>query len=214
MVTNFYSSEPWRKLVEILRQERTDEDGLLRCAYCGKPIVKKYDIIAHHKQELSEANINDPNIALNPDNVELIHFRCHNIIHQRFGAGAQKIFLVYGSPKAGKTDWVISNAAPDDLIVDIDRLWDAIGITKANRLKTNVFRTRDALIDQIRTRTGQWRNAYIVGSYPLRSDRDRLCDLLNAETIYIEATEEECLSKCNTDDEREYVREWYRSYTR
>ena len=209
----FYTSNAWRNLLTILRQERTGDDGLLRCAYCGKPIVKKYDCVGHHKKELNEVNVNDPSIALNPDNVELIHFGCHNIIHQRFGAGRQQVFIVYGCVKAGKSRWVETNATSDDLIIDVERIEQAIGINKSKRLRANIFRTRDALIDQVRTRTGQWRNAYIIGGYPLRSDRDRLCDLLNAQTIFIDTPEEECLERCDTEEEREYVKEWQRNFT-
>ena len=209
----FYSSDTWRNFVNGLKQERTEADGFIRCAHCGRPIVKKYDAIGHHKTELNDINVNDVNVALNPDNVELIHFKCHNAIHQRYGYTA-KVYIVYGSPRSGKTTFVNENANDDDLIVDLDRLWNAIcNSYKPNRLKPNLFGLRDTLIDQIRTRTGTWRNAWIIGGYPLRSDRDRLCNLLNAETVFIDTSEEECLARCESEDYRGYVREWFRSYT-
>lgn len=217
---NFYKSRQWRNLVDVLRNERTNEDGEIICAYCGKPIRRKYDVIGHHIKRLTEDNVNDATISLNPENVELIHFGCHNKIHQRYEGFTQRVYLVYGSPCSGKSTWVQENAYEDDLIVDLDRIWESICFcsrdNKPNRLKANVFGIRDCLIDQIRTRKGMWRNAYIIGTYPLASDRERLCDLLNAEEIYIESDLETCLERAkqreNSEKWTEIVTDWYSDY--
>lgn len=216
-LNNFYKSDKWLALREALMNERTNEQGQIICEYCGKPIFKRYDCIGHHKTELTEDNVNDYTISLNPKNIELIHFKCHNLIHQRFEGYQKNVYLVYGSPCSGKTTWVHSVANNDDLILDIDSIWESICISdkyhKPNRLKANVFGIRDCLLDQIRTRTGMWRNAYVIGGYPLRSDRDRLCDLLNAEAIYIEATKEECMSRAINDEWKTFIQDWFDDYT-
>lgn len=210
----FYTSKEWRTLVQVLRQERTNENGLIICEICGKPILKKYDCIAHHKRELNEQNVNDAAIALNPDNVALIHFGCHNAVHQRGQAKKRKVYLIYGSPKSGKSTFVNENAEPDDLILDIERLWEAVcNGKKPDSLKGNVFGLRDAIIDQIRTRKGFWGTAFIIGGYPLKSDRERLKNLLNAEEIFIDTPKDECLGRCESDEERRYVEKWWESYT-
>ena len=213
---NFYQSYKWRCLVDQLKIERLNADGDLICEHCGKPIVRKYDCIGHHIVELTDDNVNDFSVSLNPDNVKLIHFRCHNEIHQRFGSFVRRVYLVYGSPCAGKTTWVSENANRDDLILDIDRLWEAVSLSdryhKPPRLNAVVFGLRDYLIDQIRVRAGKWRNAFIVGTYPLRSDRDRLCDLLGAEPIFIDTDEATCLSRAPSDAWRGYVSGWFESY--
>ena len=126
-LSNFYQSDEWRGLVARLKIERVNADGLLLCEHCGQPIVRKYDCIGHHKTELTDENVNDYVVSLNPANVALIHFRCHNEIHRRFGSPVmRRVFLVYGAPGAGKTTWVRENAERDDLILDIDRLWEAV----------------------------------------------------------------------------------------
>ena len=214
---NFYQSKAWLVLKESLMQERTNENGDIICAHCGKPILKKYDCIGHHKIELTEDNVNNAEIALNPDNIELIHFKCHNEIHKRFGGFKQEVFLVYGSPCAGKSTWVKENAEADDLIVDIDRLWEAICLNdryhKPNKLKANVFGLRDALIEQIKTRTGKWNTAYVVGTYPLRTERDRICNLLRAEPIFIDTPYDVCISRAENEEWKGYINEWWLSYT-
>ena len=216
---NFYTSKRWCKFVNRLKLERMDADGNIICAHCGRPITRKYDCIGHHTIELTDENVNDYSISLNPDNVELIHFRCHNITHQRFEGFSQSVYLVYGSPCSGKTSWVGEVANDDDLILDVDRIWDAVCVggqqRKPKRLTSNVFGIRDCIIDQVRTRTGKWRNAYIIGGYPLRSERERLCDLLRAMPVYIDATKEECLRRCETERPaawKEYVEDWFDSY--
>ena len=223
---NFYTSRTWAKFLEQLRQERTNENGELLCERCGKPILRKYDCIGHHVKELTEDNVNDYEISLNPGNIKLIHLRCHNEEHQRFGGFHQEVYLVYGSPCSGKSSWVDKNAYGDDLILDVDRLWDAVcndgrynkvklKSTRPTRLRPIVFGLRDCIIDQIRTRSGMWRNAFIIGGYPLRTDRDRLCNLLRAKPIYIESTLEECLKRAETErpeEWKQYIRDWFENY--
>lgn len=220
----FYKSKEWEKLVERLRIERVNESGELICEYCGNPIVRKYDCIGHHKIELNEENVQDAEISLNPDNIVLIHFRCHNMIHQRFEGFRQKVYLVYGAPCSGKSEFIRKTAFEDDLVVDIDRIYDAISNggryskernRRTNRIKQNAFGVRDCLYDQIRTRTGRWRNAYIVGGFPLRNDRDRLCDLLRAEPVYIQATKEECIERAikeRPDNWIGFINEWFENF--
>lgn len=214
---NFYKSKQWWSLLEQLKLERLNENGELICEYCGGVINKKYDCIGHHEIELTEDNVNDVAVSLNPANIKLIHFKCHNKIHQRFDGFCQKVYLIYGSPCSGKSTWVENVAEPDDLILDVDKLWEAICLSdrynKPGRLKANVFGIRDCIINQIRMRTGMWRNAYIIGGYPLRSDRDRLCDLLRATPIFIEESKDVCMSRALTDKWQRYVADWFDTFT-
>lgn len=223
----FYKSREWETFRLNLIHERTNENGEVICAKCGKPILKRYDCIGHHRIPLTEDNVNDYTISLNPDNVELIHFKCHNKEHDRdFKFTEKKVYLVYGSPCSGKTSWVNENAYGDDLIVDIDRLWDAIcndgrykkvngKSNKPHRLKANLFGLRDCLFDQIKIRKGMWRNAYIIGGYPLRTERDRICDLLRAQPIFIDTEKSECLERAKAERPAQwlqYIDDWFAMY--
>lgn len=216
-LNSLYKSKEWQCLLQQIKLERVSEDGVLYCEHCGKPMTKAYDIIGHHKEELTEANVNNLEISLNPDNISLIHFKCHNKEHERFGFLQQKVYIVYGSPCAGKSTWVDNVANKDDLILDIDNIWECIcnsdKYNKPNRLKANVFNIRDCILDQIKTRTGMWRNAFVVGGYPLKMDRERLADRLGAELIYIDSTKEECLARSKTEKWKEYIEEWFELYT-
>lgn len=215
--TAFYTSRRWSAFVEQLKLDRVNENGELICEYCGKPILRKFDCIGHHIIELDDENVNDFGISLNPDNVQLIHHACHNRIHCRFDGFYQSVWLVYGSPCAGKSTWVHANANADDLIIDIDRIWECLSMQdkyhKNDRLKQNVFGVYNALIEQVKRRVGMWRNAYIVGGFPLVTERTRMCELLKARPIFIDETREVCESRAENDEWRGYIAEWFEDFT-
>ena len=116
--------------------------------------------------------MNDYSISLNPDNLMWLHHGCHNKIHCRFGYEDEaKVYLVYGSPLSGKSSWVKTVAGKDDLICDIDSIYQMISVNpryiKNDRLKTNVFQIRNCIYDMIKMRTGKFGNAYVIGGFPL-----------------------------------------------
>lgn len=219
----FYRSREWEHLTKIIRLERVNEFGVNVCAHCGQPIVKAYDCICHHIIELTEENVNDATIALNPENIMLLHHRCHNRIHRKLCIDDRRVYLVYGSPLSGKNAFVADNAEAGDLIIDMDNIWECISgqprYIKPNRLRSNAFIIRDALIDMVRMRTGKWQCAYIIGGYPLIGERERLCKSLNAKEIFIDTPKAECLARLEADtssrDKTEwekYIKNWWRDF--
>ena len=220
----FYHSRKWESFTKQLRLERATAEGYVICEHCGKPILKPYDCIAHHVTELTEQNVGDISIALNPDNIKLIHFRCHNELHKRFGFNRRpikKVYIVFGAPCSGKTSFVEENAGDNDIILEIDRLYQ--GITKSGvhelpqAVKSNVFKLRDSMLDMIATRYGAWENAYIIGGYPLLNERERLADRVNADKIiYVDTPKEVCLLRLESepngrdrDKWRGYIDDWF-----
>lgn len=194
-LSNFYRSAEWVNLRAGLMLERVNASGDVVCEHCGKPIVNKYDCIGHHKTPLTEGNVNDYSISLNPDNIALVHHKCHNQIHNRFGTYTRHIYIVYGSPCAGKSTYVDSVALKDDLIIDIDRIYNAINNARSNRLYDNVMQVYRGLIDAVQTRNGRWVNAFIVRTFPLKGERERLASNLGAELVHIDTPEEVCLER-------------------
>ena len=221
-LSSFYHGKEWRKLVETIRIERVNEDGQLICEYCGKPIVRKYDAIGHHKVELTEENVNDFEVSLNPDNVVMVHHACHNRIHDKLGYSRREVYLVYGPPRAGKTTWVRENMTEGDLVVDMDNVWECVSMcdryVKPKRLNAVVFKVRDVLIDAVKYRLGRWHNAYVIGGYPLSSERERLCRELGAREVFIDATMEECIQRAegmdkdSVEDWKKFIAEWFERY--
>ena len=223
---DFYKSKVWEETRKRLYFERLNENNELICQECHQPIIAKYDAILHHcKEELTISNMNNYAISLNPDNLMWVHHACHNKIHCRFGSeGESKVYLVYGSPLSGKSSWVKSVASKDDLICDIDSIYEMISVNpryiKPDRLKTNVFQIRNCIYDMIKTRTGKFCNAYIIGGFPLPMDRKRLREQLGAIDVFIDCSKEECLERLYKDESRmlvrdewiEYINEWFEKY--
>lgn len=223
---NFYKSKEWKKLIEYLKLKRVNENEELICEYCGKPIVKKYDCVGHHELPLTSENVNDVNISLNEDNIKLIHFKCHNKIHERWGYEYQKkqVYIVYGAPFAGKMEYVESVAGKDDLICNIDNIYQCISINnrydKSNRLRSNAFAIRDFIIDMVKVRQGKWNNAFIIATLASKQQRERLINLVNAREVYIESDKETCIENCikhfgskeRAAEYLNYIEEWFEDY--
>lgn len=226
--TDFYRQARWINLRKILLQERLNEEGMLICDHCGKPILHNYDAILHHKTELTPQNINDPNIAYNPENLAFVHAKCHNEIHNRFGGRIQtwqrKVYYIYGAPCSGKSTFVRNSMQAGDLVLDMDKLWEAMSgqpeYRKPNSIKANVFMARNAIIDSIKTRMGHWQTAWVIEGGALQGDRMRRIETLGAEAILIDTPRETCINRLASDETRqsvqaewvEYINKWFDEY--
>lgn len=210
---DLYHSKEWQQLRDQLMIERVNEDGQLICCRCGKPILKRYDCIGHHKIELTEENVNDFEISLNPEHIELIHLICHNDIHERFSGFKQKVYIVHGAPCSGKSTYVREHAKKDDLIFDMDAIYSAISLASVHeqpkRLKPVAFAIRDAIMDQIRIRSGTWRTAWIISS-KTQLELERDADLLGANLIHVDTNIEDCLANLERDPSGRNPEEWKR----
>lgn len=217
-VQHFYWSKAWRDLSYLLKVQRGG-----KCERCGARAKSIGGLIGHHKTELTEDNVDNANISLNPDNIEVICQRCHNAIdtHDRFHR-VKQVYIVYGSPLSGKTSAVRDMMHAGDIAVDIDMLYQAVTLqspyVKPDLIRFNVFRMRDCLLDQIKTRYGQWGNAYIIGGYPDKYERERLASEHRAELLYCESTEDECLKRRREsgrpDEWDGYIRDWWTKFRR
>ena len=213
IIKSFLSSELWINFRLMLISERGN-----KCQRCGKIIPRSIDIIGHHKIELTPENVHDYNISLNPDNVDLVCFDCHNILHKRFGyqKKGRTVYIVYGPPMSGKKQYVAERLQRGDLIVDMDRLYHAISMLpdydKPDNLLSNVRGVYNLLIDNIKTRYGKWGNAYVIGGYADKYKRDKLVSDLGAELIFCDVSREECLGKLLVDEDRLYRQDEWRGY--
>ena len=188
---SFYNSKEWRAL-----RERLIVESNFLCAECGDSYLQNSSqLVGHHITELTPANVVDANVALNPDNIKIICRRCHDKEHHRFEFGNDhNVYIVYGSPCSGKNSYVNQLARRDDLIVDLDAIYQAISGCPLhwhpNGLKKVAFAVRDTLIEQVRMRVGFWHDAFIIGGYPRKLQREQLAQKLDAELIFIPATRE------------------------
>lgn len=206
---DFYVSKAWTTLCALLKVQRGK-----KCERCGKHIIDLSYLLGHHKDELTMENVNDPNVSLNPDKIEIICLDCHNKEHRRFGYRKQ-VFIVWGSPYSGRHTAVRQMMRTGDIMLDIDALWSSITVGRPNACRYNVFKLRDCLYDQIKTRYGQWCDAYVIGTYADKYERERVAQELGAELIYCESTKEDCIRRAvEAGDTTEFVLKWWEQYER
>lgn len=208
----FYRSREWESFRQVVINDRLNEQGLTICEHCHKPIVKPYDCILHHVIELTEENHTDVNISLNPDNIMLVHHRCHSRIHDKLGYVQRQVYIVHGSPLSGKSSYVKDAMVEGDLIIDIDSIWECVSgcdrYIKPNRLKSVVFGVRDNLLEGVKYRRGKWLNAYIVSSLPIKNERERLSDTLGARLVHIDTDKEACIKRLYDNPSGRDIKAW------
>jgi hypothetical protein len=222
ILQTFYASGRWQTFRAGIIAERG-----LKCEKCGKVIANPKDVTLHHTPiELTPGNVHDVAIALNPDNVNLICSGCHNAEHSRFGQAREKaVYIVYGAPCSGKTTYVEQHMKRGDIIICMDRLFEAItGLPpydKPDSLLPNVRAVYNLLIDNIKTRYGKWGNAYIIGGFADKYKRERLAEELDAELVYCECSKEEAIRRIDFDEHKRnmraeyagYIERWFEQYT-
>lgn len=214
----FYASKEWLLFRQQILMDRS-VNGRVVCEKCGKTIAISKHMQVHHMKELTEDNYKDVSISLNPDNVKVWCHICHNKHHGRFSGGGHKrrekaAYIVYGPPMSGKRSYVIEHMEVGDIVIDMDKLYEAVSFMplydKPENLKYNVFAIRNSIIDNIKTRYGGFRTAWIIGGYPKKIERERLAMNLGAKLIYLEVDRDTCISRlsiCN-DYRGEHKEEW------
>lgn len=229
-IHRFYCTKEWLVFREIIINERS-KNGTI-CEECGRMIDKPNDIHIHHTPiELTLSNYLDKTISLNPDNVKMVCKTCHDKLHDRFSGKRKKkergVYIVCGAPMSGKTSYVLENMTEGDIIVDIDKIYAAVSgqpiYNKPENLRFNVFAVKNLLIDNIKTRYGNFRSAWIVGGYPNKAERERLAYDIGAEIIMLDVTKEECIMRLNADtgyrgenkgEWRKYIEKYFEELTR
>ena len=221
ILQSFYGGEMWQKFRMLIINQRG-----LKCEYCGELVARASDLTLHHIKELTPENVHDTSISLNPDNVMVVHFNCHNHIHNRFGYQSERgVYIVFGPPLSGKKTYVKEHMNRGDLVIDMDLLYQAVSMLpsydKPDNLFPNVIAVHNLLIDNIRTRYGKWNSAWVIGGYQDKYKREKLADELGAELIFCDVSREECLRRLDLDvdlmyrkDEwRLYIEKWFDHYT-
>lgn len=95
----FYHSKAWHDVRSFVFDRA---HGLCeRCMESGE--IKPANVV-HHVIPLNTENVNDPDIALNPDNLKALCDDCHTEVHKMIGIGA------FESPKKEEEPRVLFDA--------------------------------------------------------------------------------------------------------
>lgn len=140
---------------------------------------------------------------------------------------AQNVYIVYGSPASGKTTFVLNQMTEKDIRIDMDALVGALTKTHQkhlDRLHPDYARVmpvalsvRDTLWSMLAARVGTWENAYVITNQWDEKKISELAKYLNAECIFMDIPEDECIRRAKKDDARtdkekelRIIREWFR----
>ena len=131
----------------------------------------------------------------------------------------KRVFVITGSPGAGKTHFVKEHARVNDVVFDLDEIKVALGgkMHEDNSSQLGIaLAMREAAICEISRRKGKWENAYFISASSDRNEIEKLCDRLLADEIEIETTLEQCIKNILNDESRKdkeaqiaLAREWH-----
>lgn len=168
----FYHSDEWAKFRAQYIAERLLKFGELVDDQTGEPITKQRDAILHHKVHLTEENVNDVTVSLNPENIELVSARQHNLIHGKTKYYGRRIYITSKDPSTIDQEF--------DLVIDFDLLHKALGDN--DRTILNVWRCYNLLTEDLKRRYGKWATALLVCKKS-RIEFNHIRDMLEAEEI-------------------------------
>lgn len=213
VLQSFYTSSRWQKFRVTIIAERGPV-----CETCGKVIADPKDCeLDHYPTELTPENVNDVNVSLNPENIKVRCNDCHNKRHNRFGHQSEHgVFLIFGPPLSGKKTYVHQHMQRGDLVIDMDSLYSAISFLpeydKPSELLQNVLGIRDQLIDNIKTRYGRWRSAWIIGGYEDKYKREKIADDTGATIILCDVSKDECMLRLESDEALRFRKDEWKRY--
>jgi predicted kinase len=118
------------------------------------------------------------------------------------------ITIVCGPPGAGKTTYVAEHARRGDLILDLDRIFEAISglplYDKPDALTPFVWQARDAIMDRLSRPSGV-ANAWVITGGALRNGRLALAARYRARIVMLDTPAEECKRRLS---DRPLTRPW------
>lgn len=226
---SFYNSRQWKDCRKGYMQSKN-----FICERCGKLAY-----ICHHKKHITESNINNPNITLNWDNLQALCLDCHNIIHGRavtrkglkFDSYGnliketklkQEIKVILGYPGSGKTTYVKDNMSAYDMVIDLDRIIEALTFKEGHNREYNSFnavRVGNDIIKGIisQVKSYEYDTLYIIRT-KLSDDEMNKLKRADAKFYWIDEKEEVCKQRLieqnrqNTIKAMDKCKEFYEKY--
>lgn len=130
-----------------------------------------------------------------------------------------KVRIVYGPPSAGKTTYMEQHAKPDDLVVDIDRVYACFSnspmYTKPQKLWGVMQKIKAAALDAIKAQAPQGCTLWILGGFATKAQRNEMASLFDGhdvECVLVYADEQTCIARSKTANYPLWIRRWFAEY--
>lgn len=183
---NFYTSKAWQKCRRYVIADILSRDGALYCSRCRKEIMEPNDAVLHHIKPLDDDTVGDPDVAYNPDNLEILCHTCHNAEHDKgWNVSREKrVYILCGGTDADREKYIVGHASDGALVVSIPRIQDALSPRrKRDRLMPVVWQVRDVVYTSIEKRFGPWTEAWIVGEFSNVAEREALARRMGGSVL-------------------------------
>jgi len=130
------------------------------------------------------------------------------------------ITLVAGPPCGGKSRYLSEHAGPQDLIVDYDRLAQALQLDAGTHEhidahKPMICEARDAILDRLLMGGHLVHRAWVIHGGAKRIDRDHYRRRHNADVVMVLSPEDVCLARAlgqRPPSWTKYIRRWFSEY--
>lgn len=130
------------------------------------------------------------------------------------------VYIIYGSPCSGKSTYIKEHKKSGDIVCDVDTLYSAISFNEEHQSELYAQEVASMLykklVEIIRDRKGNWKNAYVVSLANTEEKLQKAKDQINAdECIFIDTPYEVCMERA---EERPFyfqwlIQEWFETRT-
>ena len=107
----------------------------------------------------------------------------------------RNIKIVIGAPCSGKNTYVAKHKRDGDMVWDFDKIHSALTDTESHnhqeQIRKYIFLMRETLYKELKNEKEL--RVWIINSSPLKEVRQKLAQELNAEIIFIQRSQDECL---------------------
>ena len=210
---SFYNSKAWKNTRQAYYESK---QGL--CELCGQPADE-----VHHKIFIKPSNIGNTDITLNWDNLQCLCRSCHSSIHERAYSinrvkqptanglefdedgniiEKKNVFIVWGSPAAGKSTYVKEHKTKYDIVVDYNYISNALTLNTTTNIIDAlpfVLDIKETLYQAIEQRKDNYNAAWIIATLPEKQKRIELARRLKGELIHINTNKEQCIKQAMAD---------------
>ena len=131
------------------------------------------------------------------------------------------VYLICGAPCSGKTTYALQHRKCDDLIVDVDRIYSALSGDDEHGNELYIHKVAKkltfSLYEIVRTRSGDWNDAYVISLAATPEEIDEARSLVDADEVIVMDTPYDICMERSKDRPiyfKQIIHEWFETRER